>query len=351
MTAVSTVRAQVWLGARNFALREFVMPEPAPGEAVAEVDLATICGSDVHTVNGRRSGPNPAILGHEAVGRIVALGSGGVVDQAGTALTVGDRVVWSVTATCGECDRCRAGRSAKCRQLLKTGHEPLSGRWGLSGGYATHILLHRGLTLVRVPDAVPDPSAAMAACALATVMACMEAAGDLTGQRVLVSGVGMLGLCATAVAAERGAAEVQARDPDPRRRDLAARFGADQAVDPAHAGAGVVTDVLIELSGSPVAVEAAPDTVDIGGRVVLAGSVAPRGMVRVDPEHLVRSLISIVGVHNYEPRHLVEAIDFLASTTYDFMSVIAEPAALTDLPGELVADGGALLRRAVAPGY
>ena len=348
----ATVQAQVWLGNRDFSLREFDMPNPGPGEAVAAVDFATVCGSDVHTVHGRRSGPYPGILGHEAVGRIVSLGADGGVDQAGAALAVGDRVVWSVTAACRECDRCRAGHSAKCRKLLKTGHEPLSGPWPLSGGYATHIVLHRGLTLVRVPDTVPDPAAAMSACALATVMACLEAAGDLAGRRVLVSGVGMLGLCACAVASERGASWVEARDPNPQRRALACRFGADRGVDPAHADTGVVTDVVIELSGLPAAVSTALNSVDIGGRVVLAGSVAPRGTVPVDPEHLVRSLITIVGVHNYEPRHLAAAIDFLTATNrYDFTPVIAEPASLADLPPELTDAGGAVLRRAVRPSH
>ncbi len=123
-------------------------------------------------------------------------------------------------------------------------------------------------------------------------------------------------------------------------------------MDPAHADTGVVTDVVIELSGLPAAVSTALNSVDIGGRVVLAGSVAPRGTVPVDPEHLVRSLITIVGVHNYEPRHLAAAIDFLTATNrYDFTPVIAEPASLADLPTELTDAGGAVLRRAVRPSH
>ncbi|BBZ04429.1 alcohol dehydrogenase [Mycolicibacterium chitae] len=343
------VQAQVWLGAGEFALREFDLPSPGRGETVVEVDLATVCGSDVHTVRGRRPGPHPSVLGHEAVGRIAALGDG-VVDHAGAPLSIGDRVVWSVTAVCGDCDRCRRGHSAKCRRLLKTGHEPLTGPWPLSGGYASHILLHPGLTLVRVPDVVPDASAAMSACALATVMACVEAAGELTDRRVVISGLGMLGLCACAVAAARGAI-VEARDPDPQRRTLARRFGAARAVPPDAADPDPAADVLIELSGAPDAVTTAPRLVDIGGRVVLAGSVAPRGTVPVDPEHLVRSLITVVGVHNYEPRHLAEAVAFLAAPTgYDFAAVVAEPADLADLGDQMIETGGAVLRRAVRPG-
>ncbi len=85
--------------------------------------------------------------------------------------------------------------------------------------------------------------------------------------------------------------------------------------------------------------------------MVLAGSVAPRGTVPVDPEHLVRSLITVVGVHNYEPRHLAEAVAFLAAPTgYDFAAVVAEPADLADLGDQMIETGGAVLRRAVRPG-
>lgn len=162
-----TISAQVWTGAQEFQALELPPPELGPGEALANIDLATVCGSDMHTVSGRRPGPFPAILGHEAVGRIAATGAGSVRDYLGRELAVGDRVVWSVTVYCGHCDRCKAGMSAKCRTLLKTGHEPLNSGWALSGGYASHIHLLRGITLVSVPDELSDLAVAPSAYAAA----------------------------------------------------------------------------------------------------------------------------------------------------------------------------------------
>ena len=350
VAASDEVSALVWLGGSEFAIRQFDLPIPAVGEAVVEIDLATVCGSDLHTVSGLRHGPHPSILGHEAVGRIVALGPGGRTDERGEPLAVGDRVVWGVTASCGDCDRCLVGHTAKCRHLAKTGHEPLNGAWPLSGSYATHLLVHRGLAVVRVPETVSDAAAAMSACALATVMACAEAAGDLVGRRVVVSGLGMLGLTACAVASESGAAHVEGRDPDAARRAQALAFGADSVMDPAADTAPDLCDVAIELSGAAAAVTAAIDLVDIGGRVVLAGSVAPQGTVPVDPERLVRGLITVVGVHNYEPRHLRRAVEFLsAHPEYPFGSVIAEPVRLDELPELLTRQGGPVVRSSVAP--
>ncbi|WP_222844516.1 alcohol dehydrogenase catalytic domain-containing protein [Saccharomonospora sp. CUA-673] len=119
------------------------------------VDLATVCGSDRHTVGGRRSAPCPSVLGHEAVGRVVAAG-------AGAPAAVGERVVWAVTVSCGACDLCRGGRTAKCRRVRKIGHEPFDAGWPLSGGFAGHVVLPAGATVVSVPDGLPDTLAAPA---------------------------------------------------------------------------------------------------------------------------------------------------------------------------------------------
>lgn len=349
---VDIVRAQVWLGGSDFEERTWPAPELRSGEALAAVDLATVCGSDLHTVSGRRSGPHPGILGHESVGRIVAVGAlpPPVVELAADGprerpARVGDRVVWGVTVGCGACVRCRAGRTAKCLRLRKTGHEPLHAGWALSGGYATHVHLVPGLPLVLVPDHVPDGPAAMSACALATVMACLDAAGDdLTGRRVLVVGAGMLGLCAVAVARSRGAS-VQVSDPDPVRREQARMLGASVREE----SSGPV-DVAVELSGAIPGVLGALAALDVGGRLVLAGSVAPHGEVGIDPEHVVRAHLSIVGVHNYEPRHLAEAVAFLAGpgADVDWTPFIAEPIALADLRAAVL-DPGPWLRRSVDP--
>ena len=100
--------------------------------------------------------PTPSVLGHEAVGDVVAIGADGAWTAAGDAVRIGDRVVWSVTVACGACDRCRDGRTAKCRTLRKIGHEPFDTRWPLSGTYGQHVLLPAGTPIARVPDALPD---------------------------------------------------------------------------------------------------------------------------------------------------------------------------------------------------
>lgn len=197
----------------------------------------------------------------------------------------GQRVVFSVTASCGECPMCRRGLTAKCVQVRKTGHEAAE----------------------EVPGRIPDAVASTAGCA--TVMAALEQAGDLCGRSVLVTGVGMLGMIAVVAARAGGARRIIASDPDPRSRALVADL-ADVVSGP---GGGHLVDVSLEFSGAASAVGECLASLDIGGRAVLAGTVAPVGDVQVDPEWLVRGWRTVTGVHNYEPRHLEEAVAFLDS--------------------------------------
>lgn len=209
--------------------------------------------------------------------------------------------------------------TAKCRNLKKTGHEAFDSDWPLSGTYASHILLRNHQPVVLVPDSLPDVVASIATCAGATVMACMEHAGALAGKRVLVMGIGMLGLIAVEAAVRGGAAEVVAIDHNQTRLEWAQELGA-VVPNPSAAGDDAALehfDITLEFSGSEFGVTICINSLDIGGRAVLAGSVAASPTYALDPEWLVRGWRTITGVHNYEPRHLEQAVKFLADTQID----------------------------------
>ncbi|MEU4932338.1 alcohol dehydrogenase catalytic domain-containing protein [Streptomyces yokosukanensis] len=330
----------VWRGGDDIALETVPVPALGPGDVLVRMRLATICGSDRHTVSGRRVQPCPSVLGHETVGEIVACGAGGARAVDGRELRAGQRVIWSVTLPCGTCDRCLAGVTAKCRTVRKAGHEAWDSDWPLSGGYARHVLLPHGMPIAVVGDALADALAAPAACATATVMAVVERAPRMAGRRVVVVGAGMLGLTAVAAAAAAGASSVTAVDPAAERRELARRFGATE-VRPTMPDAGPC-DVLLEFSGSSTALQQGLRTLDVQGVAVLAGAVLPDAPVVVEPESVVRGHLSVVGVHNYEPRHLTEALSFLEETRdrFPWQDLVAEPvpleavgSLLTDPPG------------------
>jgi alcohol dehydrogenase len=292
---------------------------------LVRVRACTLCGSDLHTFEGRRATPCPTILGHEIVGVVEALPADGpAADGYGRPLRVGDRVVWSLTAGCGVCFFCTHELPQKCERLFKYGHERIEPAHPLSGGLASHCQLRRGTAILRVPDAVPDLVACPAGCATATVAAALRHAGDVAGAVVLVQGAGMLGLTAAAFAATRGAAAVVVCDTNAARLALAERFGATHAV-PLEEGSeelrgridaltdGRGADVALEFSGAATAVEAGPSLLRVGGRCVWIGAVFPSRPVALSPETVIRKHLSIHGVHNYLPRDLATALEFLSA--------------------------------------
>lgn len=338
--------AMVWLGP-GLPHEATAVPcvELGEGELLVEVELATVCGSDAHTVAGSRPAPTPLVLGHEFVGRVVGLGPTPVTAVDGTVLTAGDRVVWSLVASCGNCDRCRRGLPQKCRSAQKYGHETLVRGWELTGGFATHVHLRRGTAVMRVPETAPAELLAPVACGGATAWASLRAAAavtELVGARVLVSGAGLIGLCVSAMATDRGAV-VTLADPAPLRRELAESFGAAAVVEPA-AVSPEGFDVVVEASGAAGAVVTALSAVDTGGVVVLVGSVLPTPPVALDPERVVRGLLTVRGVHNYVPGDLVEATNWVLdrASRYPLADLVAETVPLRDLDLAIARAGGAV---------
>lgn len=345
----SDIRAAVFDGpGKPFRFESLPRPPLGPGEAIARVRLCTICGSDLHTTAGRRHGPTPCVLGHEAIG-VVEERNGAVRDVDGQPIVVGDRVVWSVAASCGTCFFCGKGLTQKCERLRKYGHERLASGTGPLGGLATHCHLISGTALVRLPDGLPDEVAAPAGCATATVAEAFRrvgTGGTRSGECVVILGLGMLGLTACAMAASEGASSVIACDVDAARLSLAARFGATHAVR-LPAGwdelqglsrgltAGRGADVVLELSGSSAVAERSVEALRIGGTAVWVGAVSPVEPARINPEAVVRRCLTISGVHNYSGTALSSAVRFLARhhTRYPFGELVAGTFPLDEVDG------------------
>ena len=91
-------------------LHDYPMPDVGPEEALVRVEMAGICGTDVHLCDGELNIPLPVILGHETVGRIEKLGAGLTQDWRSGPLAPGDRVTWASSVVCGQCYYCRMKR-------------------------------------------------------------------------------------------------------------------------------------------------------------------------------------------------------------------------------------------------
>ncbi len=244
-------------------------------DAIVEVDVAGLCGSDLHPWFGREVGlDRGTVLGHEFVGCVVEVGT------AVTGLKVGDRVVAPFSTSCGDCFFCRSGLTARCVRGQLFGW--VEQGEGLHGAQAQRVRVPlASSTLVAVPEAIDDDAVALlAGDILSTALFGAKLARVAPGDTVVIVGCGPVGLLAVRAALAREAAQVIAVDPVPSRRAAAERWGALPLDPSASAEAmdrvrelteGRGADAAIEAVGSPEATRIAADLLRPGGRLAAVG--------------------------------------------------------------------------------
>jgi S-(hydroxymethyl)glutathione dehydrogenase / alcohol dehydrogenase len=278
------MRGIVWDGEALRLTEELAVRDPGPGEAKVRVLRSGICHSDLNmmAIPGFKT---PVVLGHEAAGEIMELG------PEVTGFAVGDRVVVGTQTPCGECRECRRGAPASCDVT-----------WGMTAGqpftwagkptysfsnvssFAGEIVAKMG-QLFKTGD-LPPEQAALIGCAVSTGYGAARVLGQVTGDdRVMVIGIGGIGVNAIAAAALTGA-RVLAVDLNPAKEAVAREAGASDfllatrdmdraALADAMRAALAPIDVAIECSGAALAAEAAITATKRGGRVVLIGQTRP----------------------------------------------------------------------------
>jgi threonine dehydrogenase-like Zn-dependent dehydrogenase len=327
---VSAVKAAV-LAAFNQPLEIRSYPEPAElaaGEVLVRVDMAGICGTDVHLWLGQLPIPIPVVLGHETVGVIERTGAGVVKDWRGNALNTGDRVCWASSIACGECFYCRV-KNQPTRCLTRKAYgisycadDPPH----LRGGYAEKILLRAGTAIFRIPDTVPTESVISSGCALTTAIHGIERCPVSWGDLVVVQGSGPVGLAAIAVSVQAGAGKVIVIGGPKHRLELAKDFGAAVTIDIDEGGdrrakvleetGGYGADVVIECVGHPAAVPEGLEYCRDGGRYLVLGQYANAGEVPLNPHVITRKQLQLYGSWGFEPRHVDRALRLLEQTAW-----------------------------------
>lgn len=356
------------------SVRSLPVRPSRPGEILARVTLSAVCGSDLHTISGRRRPRGAIILGHEICGTVAQLGQGVSHDGVGRPLSLGDRITWSIAASCGDCFFCGNGIPQKCTSLYKYGHESIDIDPPLNGGFAEYVYLAPGTAVYRIPDDLGDDTVVFANCSLATMAAAMRLAEVSQGESVLIQGAGLVGVCASALASARGADVILAVDVDDDRLDRVRRFGATHVFNAAGASredfsravadalasrtrsipaASDGFDVAMEVCGRPEVIPLGIESLRIGGRYVLAGCVFPDASTELDVFSVITRLIRIIGLHNYTPADLHSALVFLGGQgrEFPFDTVVAERFPLDQIARALdtIEERKDILRVALAP--
>jgi threonine 3-dehydrogenase len=305
--ATDTMRALAKLQAGpGLDLVDRPRPTPGPGEVLLEMEAASICGTDYHLFRWDEWAAEnlvpPRILGHELAGTVVATGAGVSRVKEGDLVGVESHVFdWT-------CAQCRRGQMHLCRNLRVIGVH-------VDGGFAERMV-------------VPEANAVESNGLDPAVVALQEPMGNavhaafaepIDGRSVLVTGCGPIGLCAVGIAKAAGASLVIATDTEPYRLELARTMGADlvlDASDPATeerigaATGGDGVEVVLEMSGAPVALDQALRVVTRGGRISLLGIFGEHPTVDLSELVIMKGLrlYGIYGRRIYETWEQTQAL-------------------------------------------
>ncbi|OOQ56537.1 zinc-binding dehydrogenase [Mucilaginibacter pedocola] len=299
----------------------------------------TLCGSDIHTFCGHRKEPDNVVLGHEITGDIVRLPEGEIVrDMRGEEVQVGDRITWSIFAVPAGVEAPREDMPQKSGQLFKYGHAPSSKQDMFNGGLADYCVLRPNTAFIKLSPEIPLKVAATISCAHATVTGALRVAGDVAGKSVLVFGAGLLGISCVAQCREAGAKWVGLIDRDQARLNWGRKFGADglYAFTPDTIEGNYPwpeVDITFDMTGHGEAMVAGLKSLALGGTAVWIGAVFPAAAVPIDAQRMVRRILTIKGLHNYNYDDFLNAAVFIEKNylKYPFESLVEKEFSLAEV--------------------
>ena len=262
---------------KGAAIEKVSVPTFGPTDVLVRVRAASICGTDLHIYGWDRWSASrikpPMTFGHEFCGTVERVGAE-VAD-----IKPGEFVSAEMHVNCGHCRQCKMGQPHVCQNLQIIGIDR-------DGCFAEFVRIPAA-NIWKIDPAIPAHYAAILdplGNAVHTVLS-----GPIEGQTVAVTGCGPIGLMAIAVAKAGGASTIFATEVNAERRAMALKMGADEAIDPSAtdpvarvraATDGAGADVLLEMSGHPVAIRQGFQILRAGGRASLLG--IPSDLVTLD---------------------------------------------------------------------
>ncbi|MDR1585705.1 MAG: L-threonine 3-dehydrogenase, partial [Prevotellaceae bacterium] len=271
------------------------VPQVGVNDVLIKIKKTAICGTDLHIYEwdawSAATIKTPMTIGHEYVGEIADMGSG--VRN----LKIGDRVTGEGHIACGHCRNCRRGKLHVCENIVGVGVNR-------DGAFAEYLCIPES-NVVKLDDRIPDEIASI-----------MDPFGNAThtalsfpliGEDVLITGAGLIGSMATAIARFAGARHIVASDLSDYRLDIAKKMGATLTVNPKK-GESIRQamkdlnmrgfDIGLEMSGSPKAFNEMLETMYNGSKISLLG-IQPNG-TGIDWDKVIFKALTLKGIYGRE---------------------------------------------------
>jgi threonine dehydrogenase-like Zn-dependent dehydrogenase len=284
------------------------VPRPGPGQVLLAMKASSICGSDIRAIYREHLGHGPeayqgVVAGHEPCGQVVEVGPDC------KRLEVGDRVAVYHIAGCGVCDECRGGYMIGCTSPYRAAYG-----WQRDGGHAEYLLAEER-TCLPLPGGLSYLDGALVSCGFGTAYEALLRL-DVSGRdRLLVTGLGPVGLAAAMLGRALGAGPVIGTDISPERLAIAVELGlVDHAVLAGDEAAARIADLTggqgceasVDCSGSEAARLLALRSTRTWGRCAFVGE---GGHVTLDvSQELIHRQITLHGSWVTSLRHMSELL-------------------------------------------
>jgi len=322
---MNTMKALVKAKAeKGIWMQEVPIPVVGPNDVLIKVSKSAICGTDLHIYKwdewSQKTIPVGLTIGHEYVGHVAKVGS--EVSE----FKEGDRVTGEGHISCGHCRNCRRGRQHICETTIGIGVN-------LNGSFAEYVKVPSS-NVMRINAKIPDE-----------ILAIMDPFGNAThtalsfpmiGEDVLVTGAGLIGSMAVAVARFAGARYVVATETSPYRAELAKKMGATRVVNPlkenlrdAMNEIGIIGfDIGLECSGSPVAFNQLVEHMYNSGKISLLG-ILPSS-TQVDWNRIIFKGLTLKGIYGREMYETWYQMEQMLMSGLDISSIITHRYSIAD---------------------
>ena len=314
---------------KPLAMREWDIPTPGPGQILVKTEACGVCHTDLHAAHGDwpLKPALPFIPGHEAIGRVVAVGPGVTI------VKEGDRVgvPWLYSA-CGHCEHCLSAWETVCG-------EARFGGYTRNGGFAEYVRVMDWIVehgTVKIPDGVSFEQA----CFVEPVNTCLKGIEALRlerGETVLAIGQGPIGITLS-VLARRAGATVITSDLYPERLKISKSLGFERTIDASQQDAvrsvreqteGRGADAVILAVGSNALIRPAMEAARPGGRILLFAQTQ-RGEVVVDPAAICVDEKALLGSYSASVDLQRESVRFVMNREMDLEKLISHRFPLQD---------------------
>ena len=324
-----TAKVAMLTAPKKIEVKEYPIPEVGDNDILVRVEGCGVCGTDVHEWKGDPFGIIPVTLGHEGTGEVIALGKNVKTDTAGNPIKIGDKLVTSVIS-CGECQICRnhPANTNLCDNQGVFGLIPHSDKNPLTGWFSTHLLISgKGSTYFVVNDLdLKERMLLELACVCVHALKRASTTGLINfNTKVLVQGLGPVGLVMISVLRAAGINHIIAIDGTPRRLEMAKKLGAKTVISFKEitsleervkivkgVTAGCGADFAFQCTGAPMAAKDIYEYIRRGGGMCEMGFFVNNGEYTVNPHFaMCNKEINIVGSWDYSADDYPTTVAFL----------------------------------------